>query len=146
MVAKKKPEPARAATPSERVTQVWHSYPKLTLATVGTLIAIVTGVMPYVTGWINDFIRRAEFDAHAQTEARRGAWRDVQTIRLEAVASRNRVNDCDLLKERGRTLTPLERATCAQYSQELDEANKRLEVARTAAMALSGGKKHEGPE
>jgi hypothetical protein len=145
----KKPAPVapakRAAlvTP-ERMAQAWHSYPKLTLATIGAVIAILTSIAPFVTAWLGDFVRRPEFNLYKSEvldtfkyQAGKDAWRDVRAIRMEATVARNRVNDCDLLKERQTTLSPLERATCAQYLQEMNDANRRLIEAQATARAAT---------
>lgn len=138
MATKAKPAAkAPAANKSARIVGIWHQYPKLTLGTVATLIAIITGIAPWVTGWLSQFITRQEYDVHLRGEA----WRYVETVRLSATAARNRVNDCNLLKEQRRAVSPLERATCDQYAQDLAEANAKIADAVNEAKLLSGGKR-----
>ena len=134
--AKRKPTPPSPRKPVD-VAAAFQTHPKITLATIGTIIAILAAIGPGVFWAINYYVSHSEFNAYQKHTATTLAWRDVQAIRTEAVVARNRVNDCELLKERGRGMTPLERATCAQYQAELDDANRRFVEARTLAAEAS---------
>lgn len=141
------PAPRQPLVTSERMVQAWHTHPKLTLATVGAVIAILTSIAPFVTTWYSDFVRHAEFNAYKEDNQRifrsqdvKDMWRDVRAFRMEATVARNRVNDCNVMKERQRGLTQLERAVCDQYAQDLADANRRAVEAQAAAAAASGNK------
>lgn len=133
---KKKNVRSPVVTP-ERMLAAFHHYPKLTLTGLATIIGIITAIGPFVLTWYNDFVRHAEFNDYKTSTLRSDLWRDVRASQVEATLARNRLNDCNLLRERKQGLTALEKAVCKQYEDELDAANKRINVARDAAMALS---------
>jgi hypothetical protein len=141
---KRKPTPLPAlkkppvVTP-EGLMSLWHRHPKMTLATVATIITILTSIAPFVSAWINDFIRRVEFNEYKTQALRDDRWRDVRAYRIEATMARNRLNDCNILKQNKHVLSSLERAVCDQYEQDMNDANHKLMEAQSKAMAISQG-------
>ena len=132
--AKVKPEVVVAiAKPSERVAEVWHTHPKLTLAAIATVVAIVSGTVPILLAVIHFFATHDELETHKQHDESVAAWTQVQGIRTELVGMRNRVNDCDIIKERRQAMTDLERKACNQYAEEFADATRRYQAAQTAA-------------
>lgn len=141
MVAKKNGHRRKPVVTSENVAQVWRTYPKLTLASLAAIIAILTSIAPFAISWYNDFVRHAEFNQYKVEALRSDLWRDVRAFGMEAIVARNRVNDCNLMRERkNQVLSQLERNVCKQYEEDLAEANRRVIEARNAAMALAKDK------
>lgn len=80
-----------------------------------------------------------ELSAFKATVNRNMAWSSAQMLSMQATTSRNRVNDCNILKQKkGLEVSALEQAACAQYQQDMDDANRRLSEAQAAALKLSG--------
>lgn len=123
----------------EGLMMLWHSHPKLTLATLATVITILTSIAPFVSQWYSDFVRRVEFTEYKTQELRNDRWRDVRAYRVEGTIARNRVNDCNILKQNKHVLSSLERATCDQYEQDMKDANNKLMEAQSKAMSISQG-------
>lgn len=136
MTAKRKPAKRAPVVTAERIKTAWHNHPKITLATIGALLTTMTAIGPFAAAWLSDFVRRAEFDANRRIEA----WRYVETVGLSATAARNRVNDCDILRDKGK-LSDIEKKACAQYQADLDAANRRINDAVAEAKSLSKGDK-----
>jgi len=68
---------------------------------------------------------------------RNAAWLFVGQARMDVTALRNRVNDCDIRKEKHETMSALERAACSQYQQEFADAQRRFIDAQTTANNVS---------
>lgn len=122
---------------SDRITEAWHRRPAITLATVATSVAILSAIGPVALAGLHYFTTHQEFVSHQRHDESKDAWTSVQLIRLEAVATRNRVNDCDIQKEAGKAITRLEREACTTYREEYESATKRLEAARQEAIATT---------
>lgn len=80
---------------------------------------------------------KADTDAHKISDARTSAWAYVQSLKNEQMALRNRVNDCDIKKDKRESMTSLERGACTQYQQEFDDATRRYNDARATATATA---------
>ena len=146
MPPKAKPKAAKPEVRmSERLTQTWHHHPLVSLGTIATVVTIIVSVAPWVTGYIKNFetvesAKRANdavmvlIEAHKVNDARTQAFTTVQLLRQETVTQRNRVNDCEIKKDKKDKMTTLERSACAQYQQEFDDATRRFNDARKTAM------------
>ena len=133
MVTKKKPEPPN----SQRVVNTWHAHPVMTLGTAAAAVAVLAGIAPLLIWALHYYATHEELESHKAAEARVIAWATVQAIKNETLSLRNRVNDCDIQKDKAKAMTALERAACAQYQQEYDDATRRFNEARRSAGELS---------
>ncbi len=127
-------------------------HPWLTWGTLASIVAVIGGLGAgalWMADWLGDHVQtvaaskiaddkaRAELAAHQVNDSRTFAWSSVQAVKNEMVALRNRVNDCNIQKEKVKAMTTLERAACFQYQQEFDDAVRRFEAARIAAVATT---------
>lgn len=129
----------------KRIERTWTNHPLVSLGTIATLVTIIVAVAPFVFGWLKNFdtvedAKRREdhllalIVAHQANDIRVSAWASLQAIKNEQVALRNRVNDCDIRLEKRETMSPLERQACAQYRAENEDATRRFNEARRAAL------------
>ena len=133
---------------SARLTATWHNHPLFTLGTIVSLFTLITLGSP----WINSAFHYFETaDEAKQREAslraliandererkRENAWARVQSIKNSQIALRNRVNDCDIKKDKRDTMTPLERQACKQYQDEFDDAVRQFNQAQKDALDLT---------
>ena len=131
MTARKKTQPR---SPSARITETWHRRPWLTLTTIGTAVAILSAVGPVVVATLHYFTTHAEFVAHQQHDEAKDAWSAVRQAESDAINRRNRVNDCNVLREKKGALSPLERAVCLQYDDDLRDAQAALVKLKAEAL------------
>lgn len=128
-----------------RIERTWTNHPMITLSTVIGVVTLISLVAPGVLWAINHFqtvedSKRLEQElrgliANYQTaNARTTAWAQVQAIKNEVVALRNRANDCDIKSDKKDRMTPLERQACSQYQEEFEDATRRFNEARKAAL------------
>jgi hypothetical protein len=69
---------------------------------------------------------------------RRLEWAAVTDARRDAIVARNRVNECNIKREKkDETMSQLERSVCAQYDDDLHLAQGEYEKALSAAKAMS---------
>lgn len=149
MATRKKTVPR--PTMHARITKAWYEHPLATLSAIGTAVGILAAVGPVILYGIHYFASHDELDAHKLADLRAQLWATVQADKLElgqvdakAVALRNRVNDCDIARDKREPMTILERTACEQYRVELsaaqklyDDTNKQYSDARAAAFAAS---------
>lgn len=135
-----KPKPPVKPQPrltSQAVKAAAENHPWWSLTTLGIVVAILAGLAPGIFWAIDYYLPRKEFRVHLETTARTDAWRDVQSFKRDATVARNRVNDCALIKERKGGMSPLEKAACAQYQDDMDAANAAWVEAQKNARVLS---------
>lgn len=75
--------------------------------------------------------------AHDKIDRRNDAWQSVGISRIEILILRNRVNECNVMKQRAKALTSLEISVCQQYDDELKQGQDRFEKQRDLAQSLS---------
>lgn len=127
-----KPKPAPEPPPH------WHQrHPVVAWSTIAALAGFAVSIAPGVL-WVSEHYQTVD-DAklHQSSDARTFAWLQVQGAKTEATVLRNRVNDCDIRAAKPPPMSELEHTACGQYRQEFDEATRRFNDARNAAMAAS---------
>jgi hypothetical protein len=136
---------AKAAESAQRSPLTWGALQTVISAVASTIIGVVA-----VLAWTDnryelrdhspdrppDMTLRQEMLAGRTTAQRTSAWITVQLVKNEATAARNRVNDCNVLREKA-ALTPMERGVCKQYDDELPMAQRRYDDALAEANRLS---------
>jgi hypothetical protein len=80
---------------------------------------------------------KREAAQHEKVDRRSDAWLGVGQSRIEVLILRNRVNECNVMRQQKRALTGLEISVCQQYDDELRQGQLRLERAQIDAKALS---------
>lgn len=124
----------------ERLKTAWSTHPWFSISTVVGLLTIATIAAP----WLNDALGYFETSANAkkiEKDIRREmAWGSVQSVRAEVIALRNRLNDCNIKRDKKEEMTSLEHSACDQYQEEFDEATRRWNSAKDAAMKKSKDK------
>lgn len=142
-----KPKPAKPPT-HERLKAAWYRHPVAIISGVLAFLGAAVSATPAIQWAVGYYqtssdakeqeIRlHAEIEAHKIVERRTNAWAMVQDLRRDTVLSRNRVNDCNLLRERTSGLTTLEKNVCDQYRDDLEQATKKYNEAVQQAQALS---------
>lgn len=131
---------------SERVEGFIRSRPWLSVASVATVIGLLTQVLPGLL-WVKGYFQTTEearsqevrlttlYHAGEAQNAKRDAWSAYNTTRVETVLLRNRVNECEE-KIEARALRPKEIAACKQYTREFDAATAKLNKLYDKAIAL----------
>ncbi len=135
-----------------RIASAWYRHPVALISGGLALLGAVATASPLLLGALRyyqtaddaaDMERRleAKFGKFQQSQQTSDAFRDMRSIRMEAIVAKNRVNDCNVLRDNlqraGKYMSPTERAACDQYQGELDDANRRYAEAQRAAMALT---------
>lgn len=141
---KSKPKKTLRATATE-MRHEWHDrmavaakrHPVISLSSVALLIGIMASLGPAALWALNYYETRANAQVQYGSFNRLMAWSTVQSVKTEVVALRNRVNDCDIAKDKGQSMTDLERKACSQYYDEFKDAQSRFDEARRSAMLLS---------
>lgn len=119
-------------------TETWiRQRPWLSMATVASVIGVLTAVMPAVI-FIKGYFQTAD-DARAESIAnkRRDAWAAYGIADLRRVLARNRVWECDAKKQKSASdpMVLAEVVACNQYQRDFEEANVRANKLFDKAMA-----------
>ena len=151
---RKKKAPVAKPPMHLRIAQAWYKHPIAIATAFATFIGAVASGIP-AARWIIDHVDaktvQANLDAHKLADLQQGLWRNVAVeninrglIDSKLVALRNRVNDCDIDRDRSRPMTSLEARACQQYHDEFktaqddyNEASRKVNEARAAALAVS---------
>ncbi len=124
-----------------RLEHAWIHHPIVSLSTIIGVVTLISMLAPGVF-WAISHFQTVDDAKKVENELRRNiAWGLVQSIKTESIALRNRVNDCDIRKDKQDQMTRLERDACAQYQQEFDDATRRFNEARKAALEISSKEK-----
>jgi len=124
-----KPKPAA-------VRRVWTRHPWWSMGTVAAVVGTVVAVAPFVSSFLGRYQTVEAAHREVADVRRQVAWIAVNQARQAATVARNRLNDCDIAKAK-QGQTPLERAACAQYQQDMDAANTAYNDAVRLAKELS---------
>ena len=121
----------------DRLAHAWHERPLAVLGAIATVVTILAGVGPVTTALFGYYATQADLIEHKESDALAAARQAVRDWRIEATLARNRVNDCDIIKDRGKAQSDLERRACAQYREELSVAQQRYYKARETVAELN---------
>lgn len=146
-----KPKAVPKAPMHERMKEAWYQHPVAIVSAVLVFVGAAVSAAPAIQ-WAFGYYQtsenaklmaaqlRAELDAYREAQRRSGAWGNVGDLRRDTVLARNRVNDCNLLKERKSGLTILEKNVCKQYDDELTLATDKFDRAQREAMMMTKDK------
>lgn len=159
MPAKKKVKatPVAKRDLSTRASAVAKAHPKITITSVLTFVALVGGGIP-TWEWLSaqeakyervqaaeamDAKLRTELKVQHEQEAQRQRWQAVAQAELktgqakgEALALRNRVNDCREKMATKKIVGNFATTVCQQYEDELKDAQERTVLLANEAAAL----------
>lgn len=77
----------------------------------------------------------AELNEMRASNARQSAGLTTQLLQTSTIVARNRVNDCNIMKQqKGTKITTLELTACFQYEQDYEDARRRFDQAQTNAV------------
>lgn len=146
-----KPKAVPKAPMHERMKEAWYQHPVAIVSGVLIFLGAAVSATPAIQ-WAVGYYQtsenakamearlRAELEAYKTVKQRNDAWAKSQDLRRDTVLARNRVNDCNLLKERKSGLTPLEKNVCQQYDDELRLATSKFDKAQSDADSMSKDK------
>lgn len=150
---KRKPPPAPAKAPMhERIKDAWYKHPLAIVIGIIAFLGSLSAATP-ITQWMLGYYftsekaqamearLHGELEAYKVLDQRTAAWAAVGDARRDTVLARNRVNDCNLLKQRKNySLTVLEQNICTQYDEELRLATQQFDRASETARDMSRSK------
>lgn len=120
----------------------------LTPGNIGTLVMVI-GALITSAVWIDnryitaDEMKAMETRITARSQQRESAimrklaWSAVTDAKRDAIVARNRVNECNIKRDKREPFTALERAVCTQYEDDLHNAQVAFEAAQQLAKSTS---------
>jgi hypothetical protein len=142
-------------------------HPRWTLSGLASLAAIIPAAI-YIGGWLGGLVEtpwhaqaredkiradmdvkqtavlgeigklRAAVETQWANDKRQNAGVLLQLMENKVYVARNRLNDCNIAKQAGKT-TPLERAACSQYEGDYADAVRRYEQQQNQASQVWRG-------
>lgn len=83
---------------------------------------------------------KASVEARWASDDRSSAGMFLQLLENRVIVARNKINDCNILREKKMMMTPMEMSSCFQYESNYAEAKRRWENQQSSAMQTWRGK------